>query len=211
MTMTDGTARRGRPRSERAQGAILDAAAELLLTHGLLRVSMDEVAERAGVSKATIYRRWSTKESLALDALYREWSLAEPSVRTSGSLRADLIGMMGPWVRLLARRPYACVLAALIEAAQRDPSFGEEYRARFLGPRRRRAAVVFRHAIERGEIAADTDVELTLDLLYGPLYHRLLHRHAPLDDRFVGNVVDSVVGSLSAAPPAVGAAAGTRA
>ena len=67
---------RGRPRSERARKAILEAAAELLLARGLSAVSMDAVAERAGVSKATIYRWWATKETLALDALYTEWAAA---------------------------------------------------------------------------------------------------------------------------------------
>ena len=66
--------RRGRPRSEKARLAILEAAAELLLARGLSAVSMDAVAERAGVSKATIYRWWPTKETLALDALYNEWA-----------------------------------------------------------------------------------------------------------------------------------------
>jgi AcrR family transcriptional regulator len=72
------TPRRGRPRSERASDAIFDAAAELLLEHGLDAVSMDAVAERAGVSKATIYRWWPTKETLALDALYHEWEAVRP-------------------------------------------------------------------------------------------------------------------------------------
>ena len=78
--------RRGRPRSAKAQSAILDAATELLLTEGLADVSMDEVAERAGVSKATIYRWWPTKETLALEALYHRLlhghtPLSEPFVR----------------------------------------------------------------------------------------------------------------------------------
>ena len=70
--------RRGRPRSEKARLAILEAATELLLVQGLSAVSMDAVAERAGVSKATIYRWWPTKETLALDALFNEWAAARP-------------------------------------------------------------------------------------------------------------------------------------
>jgi len=73
---TPAAARRGRPRSEKARLAILEAAAELLLARGLSAVSMDAVAERAGVSKATIYRWWHTKEALALDALYSQWAAA---------------------------------------------------------------------------------------------------------------------------------------
>ena len=71
--------------------------------------------------------------------------------------------------------------------------FAAEYRQRFVEPRREQARDIFRRAIERGEIPADTKVEVALDLLYGPLYHRLLHGHAPLNDRFVREVVDMVL------------------
>src|SRR5262245_51477351 len=84
----DATAagRRGRPRSEKARLAILEAAADLLLARGLSAVSMDAVAERAGVSKATIYRWWHTKEALALDALYNEWAAVRPPARDRKSV-----------------------------------------------------------------------------------------------------------------------------
>ena len=103
---TAGPPRRGRPRSERAREAILSAAAELLLARGLGAVSMDAVAERAGVSKATIYRWWPTKETLALEALYHEWDTARPSSRDTGSLRGDLLALLRPWIRLVRARPY---------------------------------------------------------------------------------------------------------
>ena len=188
--------RRGRPRSERARKAILDAAGELLLQRGLAAVSMDEVAERAGVSKATIYRWWPSKELLAVDALYDEWAAAQARVADTGSLRSDLLSLLRPWVRLLGQRPYGRVVAALITQAQRDRAFAEEYRARFVQPRRDQARAIFARAIHRAEIPADTNLELAVDLLYGPLYHRLLHGHAPLNDRFVREVVDTVLGGL---------------
>jgi AcrR family transcriptional regulator len=184
---------RGRPRSERARTAILEAASELLLARGLSAVSMDAVAERAGVSKATIYRWWPTKETLALDALYTEWAAARPHPRDTGSLRGDLLSLLRPWARLAGSRPYGRVVAALLTEAQTDPVFAAEYRERFVEPRRQQAREIFRRAIERGEIPADTTVEVALDLLYGPLYHRLLHGHAPLNDRFVREVIDMVL------------------
>jgi len=184
---------RGRPRSERARKAILEAASELLLARGLSEVSMDAVAERAGVSKATIYRWWPTKETLALDALYTEWAAARPHPRDTGSLRGDLLSMLRPWARLAGSRPYGRVVAALLTEAQTDPVFAAEYRQRFVEPRREQAREIFRRAIERGEIPADTKVEVALDLLYGPLYHRLLQGHAPLSDRFVLEVIDMVL------------------
>ena len=191
--VTAETPQRGRPRSERARKAILEAASELLLARGLSAVSMDAVAERAGVSKATIYRWWPTKETLALDALYTEWAAARPHPRDTGSLRGDLLSLLRPWARLAGSRPYGRVVAALLTEAQTDPVFAAEYRERFVEPRRQQARDIFRRAIERGEIPADTKVEVALDLLYGPLYHRLLQGHAPLSDRFVLEVIDMVL------------------
>jgi AcrR family transcriptional regulator len=195
VTAPDPAPQRGRPRSEKASQAILEAAADLLLENGLAAVSMDAVAARAGVSKATIYRWWPTKETLALDALYHEWA-AVPPPRDTGSLRGDLLSVLRPWVRLAGRRPYGRALAALITEAQTDPEFAREYRARFVEPRRDLARTIFRRAIERGEIPASTKIEVALDLLYGPVYHRLLHGHAPLNDGFIRDVIDTALGGI---------------
>jgi AcrR family transcriptional regulator len=186
---------RGRPRSEKARTAVLDAAADLLLERGLAAVSMDAVAARAEVSKATIYRWWPTKETLALDALYHEWASVPPA-RDTGSLRGDLLSLLRPWVRLAGKRPYGRVIAALVTEAQTDPEFGRQYRERFVQPRRDQARAIFSRAIERGEIPVGTKVEVALDLLYGPVYHRLLHGHAPLDDQFVSDVVDTTLNGV---------------
>lgn len=192
----DNSPSRGRPRSREAHLAVLDAAAELLLDRGLAAVSMDAVAERAGVSKATIYRWWPTKETLALDALYTEWTTARPRPRDTGSLRGDLLSLLRPWARLTTTRPYGRVIAALLTKAQTDPVFAAEYRHRVLEPRREQARALFERAIERGEIPADTKIDIGLDLIYGPLYHRLLHGHAPLNDRYVCDVVDMALSGI---------------
>jgi AcrR family transcriptional regulator len=199
---------RGRPRSEKAHKAILAAAAELLLARGLAAVSMDTVAERAGVSKATIYRWWPSKETLALDALYTEWASVQPYPRDTGSLRGDLLALLRPWARLVGSRPYARVITALLAEVHTDPAFASEYHTRVVEPRREQARVILRRAIERGEIPASTDIEVAVDLIYGPLWHRLLHGHAPLNDRFVQEVVTTALGGIQppagAAPPAAG-------
>jgi AcrR family transcriptional regulator len=197
MVTTAGP-QRGRPRSERAENAVLDAAAELLLEQGLAAVSMDAIAAQAGVSKATIYRWWPTKESLAMDALFHEWE-GVPAVADTGSLRGDLLKLLRPWARLAMQRPYARVIAALLTEVQTDLAFAREYRARFVKPRREEGRTILRRAIERGEIPVDTKVEVALDLLYGPIYHRLLHGHAPLNDRFVRDVIDTAIDGIAAA------------
>jgi AcrR family transcriptional regulator len=192
------TPRRGRPRSEKARRAILEAAAELLLLRGLDAVSMDAVAERAGVSKATIYRWWPSKEMLALDALL-DWAAASAPVRDTGSLRGDVLALIRPWVREIRRRPFGPVIAAFVSEAQSDAKFADAYRTHFVEPRRDAMRAVFARAAERGEVAADVDVEVALDLIYGAVYHRLLHGHAELTDRFARDVVDlSLNGILTA-------------
>jgi AcrR family transcriptional regulator len=194
--MTDGvtvkpeSAPRGRPRSEKARKAILAATAELLLAHGLSAVSMDAVADGAGVSKATIYRWWPTKETLALDALYTKWAAAAPDLPDTGSLRGDLIALLQPWARLVGSGPYARVIAALLAEARTDPVFAAEYQRRVIQPRRDQAREILHRAIERGEVPADIRTEVAIDMIYGPLYLRLLQGHAPLTDGFVSDVVD---------------------
>jgi AcrR family transcriptional regulator len=183
-------AARGRPRSEKARQAILAAAAGLLLERGLAEVSMDAVAERAGVSKATIYRWWPTKETLALDALYTRWAAAAPVPRDTGSLRGDLLELLRPWARLVRTGSYARVTAALLAEAQSDTKFAAEYRRHVTEPRRDQAREIFARAVGRGEIPAATDTEAAIDLVYGPVYLRLLQGHAPLTDDFVASVVD---------------------
>jgi AcrR family transcriptional regulator len=201
-------AQRGRPRSETAHQAVLTAAAELLLDHGLHAVSMDAVAERAGVSKATIYRWWPTKETLALEMLFTQWAAVTPLRSEAGSLRGDLIALLRAWARLASGRPYGRVVAALLAQAQANPMFSAEYQRRMLDPRQHQARAILTQAIARGEIAAGTNVEVAIDLLYGPLYHRLLHGHAPLDDQFVDDVVEMVLRGLQPLPSAVANAEG---
>jgi AcrR family transcriptional regulator len=202
VTNTAEQPRRGRPRSEKAKQAILRAASELLLEHGLHAMSMDDVAERAGVSKATIYRWWASKELLALDALATAWAaLAPPAQRDTGSLRGDLLARFRPWLRQLNAQPAGRVIAGLVAEAQTDPAFAKLYVEHFIQPRRDATRVLLLRAIDRGEIAGDTDIEVALDLLYGPVYHRLLHQHALLTDRFVQQVVDSVIAALAPREP----------
>jgi len=169
-----------------------------LLERGLHAMSMDDVAREAGVSKATIYRWWPSKELLALDALAAEWAAsATVDALETGGLRADLLARFRPWVRQLNAKPFARVVAGLVAEAQTDPEFAELYREHFVRPRRDGTREVLVHARDRGEIAEDTNLELTLDLLYGPIYHRLLHGHAPVTERFAQQVIDHVITAIT--------------
>ena len=195
MTETPTTGRRGRPRNEKAREEILDVAMEALLNHGITAMNMDTVAASAGVSKATIYRWWPSKETLAMDALYRTWESA-PSPPDTGSLRDDLRNLLWPWTELITRRPYGRVIAGLLGHVVTNPDFALTYRARFLDQRRDHGRMILQQAIARGEIPARTRTETILDLLYGPIYHRLMHGHAPLDHTFVDDIVDIVLDGI---------------
>jgi hypothetical protein len=102
----------------------------------------------------------------------------------------------------MRKRPLGRVLTGLAAHAQRDPAFAELYRERFLEPRRKATREIFQRAIDRGEIPADADVDVALDLLYGALFHRLFQGHAPLDSHFAHEVVESVVSALEVRTPA---------
>ena len=196
--------KRGRPRSERARLAILDAGCELLLTLGLADVSVDQIAEHACVSKATIYRWWPSKETLALDAVYHEWAAAT-TLEDTGSVTADLLALIGSWVGHVKERPYGRVIAALIAKARTDPEFEREYWVRLMEPRRQQAQTIFNRAVDRGDLPPNLDLEAATDLLYGPLYHRMLHGHAPLDDAFLRTVIDhALLGLLPRRPTSRG-------
>jgi AcrR family transcriptional regulator len=192
----DTTRRPGRPRSERARQAILQAAADLLLDEGGARVSMDAVAERAGVSKTTIYRWWPSKEMLALDALL-DWAAVGSAPRDTGSLRGDMLALIRPWVEEIGRRPFGRVIAGLLVQSHADPQIAQAYRSRFVRLRREPMRAALERAIARGETRPDLDLDVALDLIYGPLYHRLLHGHAPLTGRFAEDVVDGVLAGIA--------------
>jgi AcrR family transcriptional regulator len=203
VTAETTTVRRGRPRSEKAREAILQATMELLLERGVAAMNVDAVAAAAGVSKATIYRWWPTKQTLAMDALYEQWATAPPTADT-GSLREDLRTMLCPWAELAARHPYGRIIAGLLVEVLSNPDFAREYRARFVEDRREQGRLTLQRAIGRGEIPADTHIEIVLDMLYGPIYHRLLHGHASFDNAFVLQVIDTVLDGVRARPAKTG-------
>jgi len=188
---------RGRPRSEKARTAILDAATELLLEQGLETVSMDEVAERASVSKATIYRWWPSKETLALDALYREWDTTRPRAARHGlapsrpARTPSTLDPARPRAPLRPRGRGAGHRSSDRSRVRVDLPRAVCRAASRAGPRAPQSRGRSRRALRgcRHRTHAST-------LVYGPLYHRLLHGHAPLNDRFVRDVVDAVLTGL---------------
>jgi AcrR family transcriptional regulator len=195
--------RRGRPRSKRADSAILRAATDLLAERGLGGMSIEEVASRAGVGKATIYRRWPSRGALVLDAFDAEF-LAQQPLPDTGTLRGDLLSALRAWIRSVTQTSAGTMLVGMIAEVQQDRALAEEWRDRAVRPVRAQHAIMLDRAISRGEIPADTDKDVVIDLLFGPAYHRLLHGHLPLTDQFARRVVDLIVAGLSADRPGPG-------
>jgi AcrR family transcriptional regulator len=188
-------ARRGRPRSQEADRAILAAAAALLAEGGFAALSIEEVAARAGVAKTTIYRRWNSRGVLALDAFLADFQSQQPPPDT-GTLRGDLLAALRAWIRAVTRTSAGPILAGLIAESQRDPEFGVAWRERVVERLRAQHKLLLNRAIDRGEIPPDTDQEVVLDLLFGAAYHRLLQGHRPLTDVFARRVVDVIVAGV---------------
>jgi len=157
---------------------------------------MDAVAQRAGVSKATIYRWWTSKGTLALEAFLAELTAALGPPPDEGSLMADLKAHIRSLVASYARTPAGKMLAELVGAFPTDPELAEGFRTGVVAQIRLQNRVIFERAAARGEIAADTDVDLAMDVLYGAIWIRLLLGMRALDDRFADALVEIAVKGL---------------
>jgi AcrR family transcriptional regulator len=162
----------GRPRSEASHQAIIRATLELLLETGYRSLTMDAVRARAGVGKATIYRRWSSKEELVRDAIvFMHDDIQAPD---TGSVRGDFEGMAAR-VRSAAQRSGAATfMPRLLGETANDPELHAIFSANLVEPRRAQMRAILARAVARGEIRDDVDVELMIDLFAGPIIYRLL-------------------------------------
>jgi AcrR family transcriptional regulator len=149
------------------------------------------------VAKTTLYRRWPSRGTLALDAFLDDFQSQQPPPDT-GTLRGDLLAALRSWIRSVTRTSAGPILAGLIAESQQDPGLGVAWRERVVERLRSQHKIMLNRAVERGEIPAGTDQEVVLDLLFGAAYHRLLHGHQPLTDKFARQVVDMVMTGIRA-------------
>ncbi|MBO4163898.1 TetR/AcrR family transcriptional regulator [Micromonospora antibiotica] len=185
----------GRPRSVRADEAIVEATLDLLAEGSTIEaLSIEAIAARAGVGKATIYRRWPGKDALLLDALRRlKGVVPQPA---GHSVRDDLVllvGAVGHNIDPRAERIMPC----LVPEVNRSPDHFQLYQ-NIIEPRRKIMREVLRRGVATGELRADLDIEVAMALLTGPmLVQRLLRWHPELDDRLLPErVVDGVLDGL---------------
>ncbi|MGB0091999.1 MAG: TetR/AcrR family transcriptional regulator [Solirubrobacteraceae bacterium] len=181
----------GRPREERADRAILVATLQLMAKNGVHDLRMDDVASRAGVGKATIYRRYRSKDELVAAAV--AGLVSEISVPDTGRTRTDLLALMRSAVEIYRGSVEAAVMPSLVEAMSRDAELAWLVREGFLAGRRAALRAALERGIERDDLRGDLDVDLTLDVLGGPLFYRLLITGGPIDEQLAEGVVELIL------------------
>lgn len=180
----------GRPRSAKSHQAILDAAQTLLAERGIFNLTIEAIAERAGVSKASIYRRWPNKNALvvavmldAADAADAQWRNASPREE----LRNRLIGLSN------IVNSTGCYLTEIIAAAQTEPELAELFSRDFVRSRREQGIAVLRRGVAQREFSADLDVELAYDALFGPIFYHVLMTRKALAEAYIDRLLALVL------------------
>lgn len=181
----------GRPRDERAGRAIVAATLELMAECGVRELRMADVAERARVGKATVYRRYPSKDALIADAVAT--LVSEIAIPDTGSTRADLLELMGQAVELYSGSLAPRLMPSLLEEARRKPELASTIREEFLSGRRAALSAVLKRGIRRGDLRRGLDVELALDVLGGAIFYRLLVTGGPIDQRLAEGIVDLIL------------------
>ncbi|SET62679.1 TetR/AcrR family transcriptional regulator [Lacrimispora sphenoides] len=186
----------GRPRSEKTRQAILTASYDLLLLNGFRSITVEGIAERAGVSKATIYKWWPNKAAVVLDGFFAATeSMLE--VPDTGSAKEDLLVQAGNLASFLTSSK-GKVITELIAEGQSDENVAKEYRNRYFNPRRLISQHILERGIERGELNKDLDIKLSIDLIFSPLFYRLLITGETVDSAFVEQLISYAFAGLNA-------------
>lgn len=178
----------GRPRDTALSDAIMSATLDLIARQGFRDARLEDVAARVGTSKQALYRRWPDKSTLVADAVRSALARVNPTPPDTGSLRGDLVTLLGNTVRALTRTPLGGALAALVGET------GDRALSRCLREverdRRMLLRAILSRAADRGELAGGRDIELDIDALLGAIYFRLLVRRVALGPTLAAQVVD---------------------
>ncbi len=188
--------KRGRPRSEAARRAILDAASSLLEEGGISAVTMEAVASRAKVGKPTVYRSWPNAQALAMAALM-DTDTAATHVHETDSPLADLERQLLKVVEKFATKRGSQV-RLMLAAAEQDSEIAKGFRNQVILKSRVEGQSLLTRAIAAGDIRSDADIDIALDMIYGPLFYRVLIGHLPLDERFAKGLLRDVLCGLQA-------------
>jgi len=189
MVQQNLTRRAGRPRSEEAHHAILTAARELLIADGYNDLRLEHVAARAGVGKATLYRRWSSKEELA-EAVLEDLASPAVAVPDHGDTKEEVTQVVVNTIAALTETSFGPVIRALVSQIAINPKLGDPFRANVVQARRSQVAAVVARGIARGDLDPATDLDSATEILVGPIYYRLIFG-GMLDRDFAESIVAS--------------------
>lgn len=172
-----------RRRSQSSHEAILKATVELLEEVGYVSMSIEGIARRAGVGKQTIYRWWSSKAALVMEA-YTTVVAKKFPLPSTGKVQEDLEAIFCPLFKVLNTTTAGTALAGIMTEAQNNPELAQAFRDQFVASRRAVIKTILESGIKRGELRKDINLECAVDSLYGAMWYRLLLAHAPLDENF---------------------------
>jgi AcrR family transcriptional regulator len=175
-------------RSEQARRSVLQAADDLLVERGFAQLTIEGIAARAGVAKQTIYRWWPSKTDVLLDAFLDD-AAEDLTPPDTGDLASDLRLHLGALAEFLSRSDAGAVFRALTGQAQHDPALADRLRAELLNEQRARDRRPLERAVARGALPPDTDLDLLVDRLVGPVYYRVLVTGEPVSREFTDALV----------------------
>lgn len=185
----------GRPPSQAARQAVLDTAYRILISEGLGRLSIERVAAEAGVSKPTIYRSWTNAQDLAMAAFMAQ-PLAEAAPKRSSSARGALRAHLRSVIDAFAT-PRGRQITLTMASADTESELAKAFRNQVILQSREAGRRLIEQAAASDQIRADTDVDTVLDMLYGPLFFRLLAGHRPLSPQLAGQLVDAMFDGIA--------------
>jgi AcrR family transcriptional regulator len=198
--LAEPKAKLGRKRDHTRDPEILDAALDVLAETGYERMTIDMVAARAKAGKATLYRRWASKGELVIEAVACMKQIDPAAVPDTGTLRGDLIAMIKPHALHDAEKKLR-IMGGITSMLSRDPELADAAFAAIVEPRASVNRMLLQRAIDRGEIAADTDIELISMVSQSMATYRTIMLRKPVDRAFLISVIDGVL------MPALGLAA----
>jgi AcrR family transcriptional regulator len=200
---------RGRQPSPATARAILDATRELLASGGVEGLTVENVAARSGIAKTTIYRRWRSKDELALAVLIAMVEEQAAAVSDLGNARAELVAFVGHAIEILRTTLMGRVMQGIVSELAAHPELAQAFQERVVARRVEELTRILERGIERGDIRADADIGMANELLFGPIYYRLFLSGKPLTNDLAETLVDAFlawVGGSTSEPRPLSAA-----
>lgn len=184
----------GRPRSEKSKQAIIEATISLLESSGYHSLTMEAIANQAGVGKATIYRWWVNKAELVMEA-FKEYMEPQVQFEDTNHIREDFRRQLYNLKNVFDTALGRTVIEVIVDNGT-DPKISESFSEFHLQPRRKEAKRILDKGIKRGEIKENIDKDIVLDMLYAPVYFRILISKQVIDAVFIDTLLDSVMNAI---------------